>query len=109
MEKMLIDGQAAGAEDGRTIDVENPANRTVIAQVPRAGAADVDRAVEAAARAFDAWRAVPPRERGRMLLRIADAVEAETDAVARLVARRHHAPGVERTGGGPHRDRKSVV
>ena len=84
---MLIDGRAAGAEDGRTIDVENPANRTVIAQVPRAGEPDVDRAVGAAARAFDAWRAVPPRERGRMLLRIADAVEAETDAIARLVAR----------------------
>ena len=86
-EKMLIDGQAAEAHDGRTIDVESPATRTVIAQVPRAAEADVDRAVVAAARAFEAWRVVPARERGRALLRIADAVEAETEAIAQLVAR----------------------
>jgi betaine-aldehyde dehydrogenase len=84
---MLVDGQAVEAQDGRTLDVENPATRTVIAQVPRAGEADVDRAVLAAARAFDAWRAVPARQRGRLLLRIADAVDADTDAIAQLVAR----------------------
>jgi len=86
MEQMLIDGQAAEAHDGRTLDVESPATRTVIAQVPRAGEADVDRAVRAAARAFETWRAVPPRDRSRMLLRIADAIEAEVEAIARLVA-----------------------
>jgi betaine-aldehyde dehydrogenase len=84
---MLIGGQAVEALDGRTIDVENPANRTVIAQVPRGGEADVDRAVDAAARAFDAWRQMPARHRGRLLLRIADAVEAETEPIAQLVAR----------------------
>ena len=83
---MLIDGQAAQAHDGRRIDIENPANRRVIGQVPRGGAADVDRAVQAAARAFETWRLVPPRERGRLLLRIADAVEAETESLARTVA-----------------------
>ena len=46
--EMLIDGKAAGAGDGRVIDVENPAKREVIAQVPRAAEADVDRAVSAA-------------------------------------------------------------
>jgi betaine-aldehyde dehydrogenase len=85
-EKMLIDGQPADAHDGRVIDVENPANRRRIAQVPRGSEADVDRAVGAAARAFETWRLVPPRERGRLLLRIADAVDAETDAIARIVA-----------------------
>jgi betaine-aldehyde dehydrogenase len=87
MERMLIDGQATEAHDGRTLDVESPATRTVIAQVPRAGEADVDRAVAAAARAFEAWRVVPARERGRALLRIADALEVETEAIAQLVAR----------------------
>jgi len=84
---MLVDGEAVEAYDGRTIDVESPADRTVIAQVPRGAEADVDRAVRAAARAFEAWRVVPARERGRTLLRIADAVEAQTEAIARLVAR----------------------
>ena len=84
--RMLVDGQAADAQDGRVIDIENPANRRVIAQVPRGGEADVDRAVGAAARAFDTWRLVPARDRGRLLMRIADAVEAETESIARTVA-----------------------
>ena len=83
---MLIDGQSVDAADGRTIEVENPATRTVVAQVPRGGEADVDRAVAAAARAFESWRRVPARERGRLLLRIADAVENELEPIARVVA-----------------------
>jgi acyl-CoA reductase-like NAD-dependent aldehyde dehydrogenase len=85
-ERMLIDGQAADAQDGRVIDVENPADHSLIAQVPRAGEADVDRAVAAAARAFGTWRSVPPRERGRLLLRIADAIDAETESIARTLS-----------------------
>jgi betaine-aldehyde dehydrogenase len=83
---MLIDGQAVDAQGGGVIDVENPANRTVIATVPRGGDADVDRAVQAAARAFDGWRKVPALQRGRLLLEIAGVVEAETEALARTVA-----------------------
>ena len=83
---MLIDGQAVEAADGRTIDIESPATRTVVAQVPRGGEADVERAVRAAARAFESWRQVPARERGRLLLRIADAMEAEVESIARIVA-----------------------
>ena len=83
---MIIDGKAVDAQDGRVIDVENPANRQVIAQVPRGGEADVDRAVKSAAKAFETWREVPPRDRGRLLMRIADAVEAEIEPIARTVA-----------------------
>ena len=83
---MLIDGKAVASSDGRFIDIENPANRTVIAQVPRGSEADVDTAVRAAAKAFDKWKRVSPKDRGRMLLRIADLVEAETEALARTVA-----------------------
>ena len=74
--RMLLDGEFVDSASGETIAVQNPANRGIFAHVPRAGAEDVDRAVKAAAGAFAAWRDVPPRERGRMLLRIADAVEA---------------------------------
>jgi len=69
-ERMLIGGDWVDAQDGGTIDVENPARRgSVIATVPRGRAADIDRACAAAAAAFAGWRATPPRNRGLALLR----------------------------------------
>jgi acyl-CoA reductase-like NAD-dependent aldehyde dehydrogenase len=84
--KMLIDGNWVDSAAGDTLGVENPANRQTIAQIPRGGAADVERAVQAAARAFPAWSKVPPRDRGRMLLGIAEAMEARSEELARLIA-----------------------
>jgi acyl-CoA reductase-like NAD-dependent aldehyde dehydrogenase len=87
-EKMLVAGEFVDAADKRTFDVETPATRgKVIAQVPRGTAADVDRAVRAAHDAFPAWRATAPRERGRLLTRIADDLEAAVEELARLLAR----------------------
>ena len=83
---MIVGGKRIEASDGRYIDIENPATRAVIAEVPRGTAADVDAAVRAAAAAFEQWKNVAPKDRGRMLLKIADAVEAETEAIARTVA-----------------------
>lgn len=83
---MLIGGAWVGAQGGGTIAVENPANRQPIASVPRGQAADVEAAVAAALGAFPAWSRVPPRERGRALLRIADRMEAEAEAIARQIA-----------------------
>ena len=83
---MLVDGKWEPSADGRFLPVENPAKRQAIAEVPRAGAADVDRAVRAAARAFESWKRVAPRERGRLLMKIADAIEAESEPLARLIA-----------------------
>jgi acyl-CoA reductase-like NAD-dependent aldehyde dehydrogenase len=54
--------------------MENPAKRQTIAEIPRGRAEDVDRAVVAAA-AFPSWSKVAPRERGRLLLKIAEAFE----------------------------------
>src|ERR1700687_3208266 len=86
-EKMFIGGARVDSADGRTFEVEEAAKRgTVITQVPRGGAADVDRAVKAAAAAFPAWRAMAPRDRGRLLLRIADDVDAAVGTLARLLA-----------------------
>src|SRR2546430_13037330 len=86
-EKMFIGGDWVESVDGRTFDVETPARRgSVIAQVPRGGAADVDRAVKAAAAAFPAWRDVAPRERGPILGPIADDLEAAIDDLARTLA-----------------------
>ena len=84
--QMLIDGAWVPSVSGQTITVENPAKRRPIAQVPRGNAEDVDLAVRAAHRAFPAWSRTVPRERGRMLLKIADAFEARLEEIARLLA-----------------------
>jgi acyl-CoA reductase-like NAD-dependent aldehyde dehydrogenase len=84
--RMLIDGNWADSVSGEVLPVENPARRQIIAEVPRGSAADVDRAVKAAAAAFPGWAKVPPRERGRMLLRIAEALEARAEEMARTIA-----------------------
>ncbi|MBV8520531.1 MAG: aldehyde dehydrogenase family protein [Acetobacteraceae bacterium] len=84
--QMLIGGEWRDALAGQTITVENPARREPIAQVPRAQAEDVNAAVDAAAKAFPAWARTPPRERGRALLAIANALEARQEELARLIA-----------------------
>lgn len=84
--RMLIAGEWVGSADGRTIEVENPGNRTVIGEVPRAGSDDVDAAVRAAAEAFRSWRRVAPRERGKLVSRIAEDLQADVEAMARTVA-----------------------
>lgn len=85
--RMLIGGEWVDAADGRTIAVENPARRgSVIAEVPRGSAPDVDAAVRAAATAYPAWSKRPARERGKIILRIADAIEAHAEELARSTA-----------------------
>ena len=86
-ERMFIGGEWVESARGGTFGVDTPAHRgRVIAEVPRGTAEDVDRAVRAAHAAFPAWRAVAPRDRGRLLLRIADDVEARVDDLARTLA-----------------------
>ncbi len=85
--RMLIGGEWVDAADGRTIAVENPAQRgSVIAEVPRGSAPDVDAAVRAAASAYPDWSKRPARERGKIILRIADAIEAHAEELARSTA-----------------------
>ena len=64
--------------------VVNPATEDAIAEVPEGTAEDTDRAVEAAQRAFPAWRAVSPGDRVRLLRRLAAAVEEHGEELARL-------------------------
>src|SRR5712692_2630376 len=83
---MLIGGQWVESASGARIAVENPAKRAPIAEVPRANAADVERAVAAGAKAYAEWRKVVPRERGKALLRIADSIQARSEELARTIA-----------------------
>jgi len=86
-EQMLIDGKWIGSANGRFIPVETPSHRgTLIAEVPRGSAEDVDRAVRSAAGAFETWRRVSPRERGKLMIKIADAMETEVEEIARITA-----------------------
>ncbi|MCM3762253.1 aldehyde dehydrogenase family protein [Alkalihalobacillus oceani] len=86
-ELMLINGKWTEAAGKEFFQVENPAKRgTIIAEVPRATAEDVNNAVQAANEAFDSWRKVPARERGRLLWKIADAVDAQFEELARTIA-----------------------
>src|SRR5262245_53186085 len=83
---LLIDGRFAPAAEGKTFAVENPAQERAIAQVAQGGAADVERAVAAARRAFDAgpWRRMNPSERGKLLWKLADRIEALAEEFAQL-------------------------
>ena len=84
--RMLIDGNwTTGAAKGE-INVESPGNRRNIGSIPRGGAEDVDQAVLAASKAFVDWSRMVPRERGRILQKIADAVEARVEELARIIA-----------------------
>lgn len=83
-DKLFIGGEFVDAAAGTTIDVHNPHDGSLLARVAEAREADVDRAVEAAAAAFPAWARTPAAERGRLLLKLADAIEANADELARL-------------------------
>ncbi|GAA3343577.1 gamma-aminobutyraldehyde dehydrogenase [Amorphoplanes nipponensis] len=75
----FIGGAAAEPADGRYEDLIDPSTGEVFAAAPVSGPADVDRAMQAAATAFETWRDTTPGERQRALLRFADAVEARAD------------------------------
>jgi phenylacetaldehyde dehydrogenase len=84
--QMLIDGQWVSAQSGQTLNVYDPATGHVLTEVPDGGAADVDAAVQSAASTFksDAWSRMSPSARERILLRLADLLEAHADELATL-------------------------
>ena len=82
--QQLIGGSFVDAADGRTAEVVNPANDEVIATVPASSVEDVDRAVEAAAKAFESWKTTTPQDRSLLLLKLADALESKGDELGRL-------------------------
>src|SRR5260370_42353124 len=81
--QMLIDGSWVDSTSGKEIPGESPGTRQNIGSIPRGGAEDVDPAARAASTAVASWSRVIPRERGRMLQKIADAVDARMEVIAR--------------------------
>ncbi len=85
--KMWIDGQARDAEDGRTIDTDNPATGARLTTLPRAGKGDVDRAVRSARTSFESgWGKIAPDERARILWKAGEILAARVAELARLEA-----------------------
>jgi betaine-aldehyde dehydrogenase len=82
--QLFINGKFVPAEDGATLPVLNPHDNSVIAEVAMAGKADIDKAVAAAKAAFPKWSRMAAMDRGRLLLKLADAIEANADELARL-------------------------
>src|SRR6266403_767239 len=84
-----IDGKRVEGTSGRWGDVYNPATGEKSRRVAFAGAAEVDRAVRAAAAAFPAWAATPPLTRARILFKFRELLDREAGALARLITDEH--------------------
>ena len=94
---MYIGGESVASRSGKFFPAYDPSTEEIIAEVPEANAADVDRAVTAARTAFDsgAWPQTTAQERGRILFRIAERVRKESALLAELEARNSGKPIVE--------------
>src|SRR5262245_64336381 len=84
-----IGGRWVASDATRFGEVRNPATDTVLAKVPLGGAADVDRAVQAALKAYPAWRATPPVHRLKPLFKLKNLLEEQYEDIARTVTREH--------------------
>lgn len=81
--KMLIDGQLVEGL-GSQYAVHNPSKGTVLISIPEASNEQIDAAVASADRAFESWSQTPPMDRARLLLTVADRIEAEAETLASL-------------------------
>src|SRR5688500_8087988 len=85
--KNYIGGEWVDAASGKTCESLVPATGEPLGTFPRSGAEDVDRAVDAAKRAFEDWRLVPAPERGTILLRFARLLERDKAELTELMSR----------------------
>ena len=82
--RLLIGGEWSTPPAGQTLATVDPATNRAIVEVAAAQAEDIDRAVRAAREALPGWRDLAPEKRSRILLRIAELIEAERDRLARI-------------------------
>jgi acyl-CoA reductase-like NAD-dependent aldehyde dehydrogenase len=84
-DKLYIDGSWVTPAGSGTLEVIDSTTEEVFATVPAGEPADIDRAVAAAKAAFPAWSEQPAPERGKLLLRVAEALEARRDEIAEII------------------------
>ena len=82
--QLFIDGRFVDAANGETLPTLSPHDGALIADVAMAGRVDVDAATAAAQRAFPKWSRMAAADRGRILLKLADLIEANAEDLARL-------------------------
>jgi succinate-semialdehyde dehydrogenase/glutarate-semialdehyde dehydrogenase len=90
--RMYVGGTWIGAGSGETVSVMNPATGETVGDVPDASRDDVWKAIDAAAKAFLAWAALPGLERGKILRRIFELMTERRDDLARLVTQENGKP-----------------
>ncbi|MFJ8462788.1 aldehyde dehydrogenase family protein [Streptomyces swartbergensis] len=81
---LFIDGEFVEAADGKVFKTVSPSTEEVLSEVAQAGEADVDRAVQAARKAFEKWSALPGSERAKYLFRIARIIQERSRELAVL-------------------------
>ena len=81
----FVDGRWVGADGGETFPVVNPATGETIVEVPRLGAPETRRAIEAAERALPAWKALTAKERARILTRLATLMASRVTRIRRSI------------------------
>lgn len=82
--QLFIDGKFVDAIGGDRLAVTNPHDGSVITEIAEGRQADINKAVAAAQRAFPAWRSMPAATRGRLLFKLADALEQDSVGFAKL-------------------------
>lgn len=97
-QQCYIDGAWVDADGGETIPVTNPANGETIGTVPKMGAAETRRAIEAANKAYPAWRRKTAKERGAILRKWYDLLLANQDDLAVLMTTEQGKPLAESKG-----------
>jgi succinate-semialdehyde dehydrogenase/glutarate-semialdehyde dehydrogenase len=97
-ERCLIGGEWVAADDRAVLEVTDPATGEVIGRVPSVGASETRRAIEAADRAWPAWRALTAAERGVLLRRWHDLMLASQEDLARLMTAEQGKPLAEARG-----------
>src|ERR1700744_3062898 len=93
---LLIDGKMVPGD--LTMPVLNPATEEGLGQCPRASKSQLDKAVAAAKAAFPAWAATPITERRKLVTKMAEAIEANTNELARLLTSEQGKPLADATG-----------
>ena len=96
--ELFIDGRFLSGEGRTTEPVFDPATARPIADLPHASAADLDAALDAAARAFPAWSATTASERAKVLRRAADLIRARIEAIATVMTLEQGKPVAESRG-----------
>src|SRR5690606_30248608 len=97
-QQAYVDGAWLDADSGQTISVNNPATGEILGTVPKMGAAETRRAIDAAERALPAWRGLTAKERSQKLRRWFELLMENQDDLGRLMTLEQGKPLTEAKG-----------